>query len=134
MKIKAKNSNIASTELIVPVDGRITIDSNGIAEVSPKCAAILVKGTNDWEYASKVTSTEEEVEEEEVIEDMSDRERFEEHLETLTFAQMKEYAKEGEMPEEEYGKLNSKKLMKAYLLKKYDEAELEEDLDEEEED
>ena len=46
---------------------------------------------------------------------------------------MKEYAKEGEMPEEEYEKLNSKKLMKAYLLKKYDEAEAAGELDEEDE-
>jgi hypothetical protein len=61
----------------------------------------------------------------------SDREKFEAHLDTLTLAQMKEYAKEGEMPEEEYEKLNSKKLMKAYLLKKYDEAEAAGELDEE---
>lgn len=53
MKIKAKNQNVASMELIVPVDGRISIDANGVADVSAKCAAALVKGTNDWEYATK---------------------------------------------------------------------------------
>ena len=41
MKIKAKNQNVASMELIVPVDGRISIDANGVAEVSAKCAAAL---------------------------------------------------------------------------------------------
>ena len=56
MKIKAKNQNVASMELIVPVDGRISIDANGVAEVSAKCAAALVKGTNDWDYAKKATA------------------------------------------------------------------------------
>lgn len=141
MKIKAKNSKIASMKLCVPVDGVISIDHNGVAEVSPKCAALLVKGTNDWEYLKKSaakteeeekTSTDEveepEAEEEETEEDeKSDRERFEAYLDGLTVAQMKDYAKEGNLPAEEYDKLSSKKLMKAYLLKKYDEMAEEED-------
>lgn len=141
MKIKAKNSKIASMKLCVPVDGVISIDHSGVAEVSPKCAALLVKGTNDWEYLKKSaakteeeekTSTDEveepEAEEEETEEDgKSDRERFEAYLDGLTVAQMKDYAKEGNLPAEEYDKLSSKKLMKAYLLKKYDETVEEED-------
>lgn len=141
MKIKAKNGKIASMKLCVPVDGVISIDHSGIAEVSPKCAALLVKGTNDWEYLKKSaakteeeekTSTDEveepEAEEEETEEDgKSDRERFEAYLDGLTVAQMKDYAKEGNLPAEEYDKLSSKKLMKAYLLKKYDETAEEED-------
>ena len=141
MKIKAKNSKIASMKLCVPVDGVISIDHSGVAEVSPKCAALLVKGTNDWEYLKKSaakteeeekTSTDEveepEAEEEETEEDeKSDRERFEAYLDGLTVAQMKDYAKEGNLPTEEYDKLSSKKLMKAYLLKKYDETAEEED-------
>lgn len=141
MKIKAKNRKIASMKLCVPVDGVISIDHSGVAEVSPKCAALLVKGTNDWEYLKKSaakteeeekTSTDEveepEAEEEETEEDgKSDRERFEAYLDGLTVAQMKDYAKEGNLPAEEYDKLSSKKLMKAYLLKKYDEMAEEED-------
>lgn len=141
MKIKAKNNKIASMKLCVPVDGVISIDHSGVAEVSPKCAALLVKGTNDWEYLKKSaakteeeekTSTDEveepEAEEEETEEDgKSDRERFEAYLDGLTVAQMKDYAKEGNLPAEEYDKLSSKKLMKAYLLKKYDEMAEEED-------
>jgi len=134
MKIKAKNQNVVSMELIVPVDGRISIDDNGVAEVSPKCAAALVKGTNDWDYAKKATAVQDEEEEDgDNGDEPSERERFEAHLDTLTLAQMKEYAKEGDMPEDEYEKLNSKKLMKAYLLKKYDEAEATSELDEEDE-
>lgn len=126
MKIKARNSKVASMKLCVPVDGVIDIDANGVAEVSPKCAAVLVKGTNDWDYVKKV-AVEKEVEEEEddtesVGEDLSDRERFSNWLDSLSVSQMKDYAKEGNLPEDEYEKLSSKKLMKAYLLKKYDEA------------
>jgi hypothetical protein len=140
MKIKAKNQNVASMELIVPVDGRISIDANGVAEVSAKCAAALVKGTNDWDYAKKATAVQDDDEEEDDNkgEEATDREKFATHLDTLTLAQMKDLAKEGEMPEEEYEKLSTKKLMKAYLLKKYDEAaaagELDEEDDDEEED
>jgi hypothetical protein len=126
MKIKARNSKVASMKLCVPVDGVIDIDANGVAEVSPKCAAVLVKGTNDWDYVKKAAA-EKEVEEEEddtedVGEDLSDRERFSNWLDSLSVSQMKDYAKEGNLPEDEYEKLSSKKLMKAYLLKKYDEA------------
>lgn len=53
MKIKSKNPKVASMKLIVPIDGEITIDADGVAEVSPKCAIQLVTGTNDWAYASK---------------------------------------------------------------------------------
>lgn len=126
MKIKARNSKVASMKLCVPVDGVIDIDANGVAEVSPKCAAVLVKGTNDWDYVKKAAA-EKEVEEEEDDteeggEDLSNRERFSNWLDSLSVSQMKDYAKEGNLPEDEYEKLSSKKLMKAYMLKKYDEA------------
>lgn len=133
MKIKAKNPKNSSMQLIVPVDGLITIDTNGVAEVSAKCAAVLVTSTNDWEYAKKAADDSDE-EEDDVDEDASDRDKFAAHLDTLTLAQMKDLAKEGEMPEEAYNKLSSKKLMKAYLLKKYDEAAEAGDSDEEEDD
>lgn len=121
-------------KLCVPVDGVIDIDANGIAEVSPKCATALVKGTNDWEYVKKSNSEEEkkvdevdEVDDTEAAgEELSDRERFSSWLDSLSVSQMKDYAKEGNLPEDEYEKLSSKKLMKAYLLKKYDEASVDE--------
>ena len=132
MKIKSKNPKLASMKLNVPVDGQISIDANGIADVSAKCAVILVKGTNDWEYLSKkaeVAETEEEEEEGEV----TDRDKFETHLKTLKLEELKSLAEEGDMPREEWEKLGSKKLMMAYLLKKYDEAEANGELEEEEE-
>ena len=140
MKIKAKNPKVSSMKLCVPVDGVIDIDANGVADVSPKCAAALVTGTNDWDYIKKaapVQDTDDE-EEEDDEETGDDREKFSNHLDTLKLDEMKALAKEGEMPEEEWGKLTSKKLLKAYLLKKYDEAaangELDTDDEEEEDD
>ena len=42
MKIKAKNPKNSSMQLIVPVDGLITIDANGVTDVSAKCAAVAL--------------------------------------------------------------------------------------------
>lgn len=125
MKIKAKK-NIQNIKLIVPIDGLIEVDANGIADVSPKCATTLVKCTNDWDFA-KNSSAEKEVDEnneesQENADADSERKELESHLDTLNLAELKEYAKEAEFPESEYEKINSKKLMKAYLLKKYDSA------------
>lgn len=131
MKIKSKNAKLVSMKLNVPVDGQISIDANGIADVSAKCAVILVKGTNDWEYMSKKAEVAEEEEEEEV--EATERDKFEAHLKSLKFEELKSLAEEGEMPKEEWEKLGSKKLMMAYLLKKYDEAEANGELEEEEE-
>lgn len=128
MKIKAKNSKIASMKLCVPIDGVINIDHDGIADVSVKCATMLVKGTNDWEYLRKASGEDtENIEDDSTLENVveskeqSDRDKFEGYLDGLSVSEMKDYAKEGNLPVEEYDKIVSKKLMKAYLLKKYDE-------------
>ena len=135
MKIKAKNPKISSMKLIVPIDGEISIDANGVTDVSPKCAIALVTGTNDWNYASKVKdavneATEEEGDEEE-DEVANEREELEAKLKTMSMAELKAMATEGEFPVEEWEKITSKKLLSAYLLQKYDEA-TEEEGDEEE--
>lgn len=125
MKIKAKNPGVRSMDLIVPVNGLIHIDDTGIAEVSNECAEVLVNHTNDWEYLD-TESKEKETAEEKGIEEKdepSDREKLVAQLSELTFAEMKSLAAESGFDESEYGKLNSKKLMTAYLLKKFDEAE-----------
>lgn len=118
MKIKAKNSKIASMRLCVPVDGIISINHNGIADVSPKCAVMLVKGTSDWDYLKNA----EEEEAETVEEELTEREKFAAELDDMTVEQMKDYAKEAGFSEKEYEKLKTNKLMKAYLLKKIDDA------------
>ena len=124
MKIKAKNPKISSMKLIVPIE--ISIDANGVTDVSPKCAIALVTGTNDWNYASKVKdSVNEATEEGETEEDddgANEREELEAKLKTMSMAELKAMATEGEFPVEEWEKISSKKLLAAYLLQKYDEA------------
>nr|DAO26866.1 MAG TPA: hypothetical protein [Bacteriophage sp.] len=126
MKIKAKNPKISSMKLIVPIDGEISIDANGVTDVSPKCAIALVTGTNDWNYASKVKNAVDEATEEGETEDddegANEREELEAKLKTMSMAELKAMATEGEFPVEEWEKISSKKLLAAYLLQKYDEA------------
>lgn len=134
MKIKAKNPKNSSMQLIVPVDGLITIDANGVAEVSAKCAAVLVTSTNDWEYIKKkVENSEEKDEDENGDGELSEREQFIAGMKDMSLQDMKNMANEAEYPSEEWENLTSKKLMSAYLLKKYDEASEESDEEEDEE-
>ena len=139
MKIKAKNQNIASMKLIVPIDGLITIDANGEAEVSPKCAVLLVSNTNDWQYVGKaakeVTEDPDEEDDAEGTENFekSERELLEEKVKTAKIAELKEMCVEAEFPEDEWKSL-SKALLSAYILKKYDEAIAESNDDDEEDD
>ena len=139
MKIKAKNQNIASMKLIVPIDGLITIDANGEAEVSPKCAVLLVSNTNDWQYVGKaakeVTEDPDEEDDAEGTENVekSERELLEEKVKTAKIAELKEMCVEAEFPEDEWKNL-SMALLSAYILKKYDEAIAESNNDDEEDD
>lgn len=133
MKIKFKKNVPSTMKLIVPFDGLIVIPTSGIVEVSAKCAVDLVKKTNDWEYATQPKV--EEVEEPETTADAttekSERELLEEKVKSSSIAELKAMAKEAELPEEEWGKL-SKKLLAEYLLKKFDEANDEENAETEE--
>lgn len=131
MKIKAKNPKIHSVNLILPVDGLKTIDSNGVVDVSGKCAVALVNGTNDWEYLSKAKDVESE--EEETEDELDERAELEAKLKGMKLEEMKDMAKEGGLDEEEWGKISTKKLMISYILQKFDEASAEEDEEEDEE-
>ena len=137
-KIKARNPQIASMRLCVPIDGLISIDHRGMANVTPKCAALLVKGTNDWLYyddwakAQEASKQKEEAVEEPMVEETvqeetaedaaKEREEILKMLETMTVAKLKEYAKQAELPAEEWENIRSKNELKAYLMSKYDEA------------
>lgn len=130
MKIKSKDTKVASIKLIVPIDGVIEVDADGIADVSPKCAVQLVQNTNDWEYLTKKKEepkseseeeTTEEESEEETTEEDDEKQEFLSRIEKMKLSEMKEFAKEAGRPEEEYTSITSKKLMIAYLLKNFDE-------------
>lgn len=145
MKIQAKNKNIKSMKLCVPFDGVITIDEKGMADVSAKCAAELVKNTNDWGYEGKISAetekpaenpvevekktaekeTEESVEEFEVKEEEDAEEEDSdgkgeitaESLNLLKVDELRAMCKEGGYPKKEYKDLDKSKLIK-YILNK----------------
>lgn len=136
MKIHATKSTIKSMNLIVPIDGLITIDDQGYADVSAKCAAALVKGTSDWEFVGGAPKDEDSKHDEEATkkgltgapddEGEKGQEQKEgddevtlkkEDLEAMTVSQLKEWCQEAELPEAEYKNLK-KDLLIAYILKK----------------
>ncbi len=147
MKIKAKNSDIKSMKLSVPLDGIIEIDANGVAEVSTKCGKMLIEGTNDWkelkddkedsdetkvdEQGSKDgeqgdTDTTEENEGGKEDEQPTDEEIIE-GLKKLSLEDCIATAKEAGYPEKEWEKLSknekaAEKMMRNYLVKKYKES------------
>lgn len=122
MKIKAINPKISNTKLIVPIDGIINVDTEGVAEVSAKCAVQLVNNTSDWEYFKSGSEEVEDEQEDETDQVEEHRSELKEQLEGMKLSEMKEMAEEAGLPEEEWKKLGSKKLMSAYLLKKFDKA------------
>lgn len=132
MKIQAKNNGLQNTKLIVPIDGLILIDKDGIAEVSAKCAVLLVNNTNDWEYvknSEKKTEETPEPEGEETTDDgeenpseEDERALLEEKLNSSTVAELKAMCEEANLPKEEWSKLTKMLLIK-YLMEKYDNSE-----------
>lgn len=122
MKIKAKNPAVKSMKLIVPIDGMIDIDANGIAEVTEKAAELLVNKTNDWSYID--SDVKKQAEKEIVDEDA----QVVAGIKKMKIEEMIAMAKEAEYPEAEWNKFSQKpKLMAAYLIKKYNEAKLNDD-------
>lgn len=111
-------------KLIVPIDGMIDIDANGIADISDKAAEMLVNGTKDWGYLDdapknvKADSKEEKSEDEQVVAG----------IKTMKLEDMISMATEAGYPEAEWKRFAKKdKLMAAYLIKKYNEAKLNEE-------
>lgn len=134
MKIHSKNNKVQNTKLIVPIDGLVTIDGEGIADVSPKCAVLLVSNTNDWEYV-KGNKPQKDTEEtpNEPNEETTDPEEgnvptedervlLEEKLNSSTVKELQTMCQEANLPEEEWNKL-TKKLLVKYLMEKYDNTE-----------
>lgn len=121
MKIKAKNSSVKSMKLIVPIDGIIDIDANGVTEVTDKAADLLVNKTNDWNY---LDAEDKKLDKEPIDEDAE----VVAGIKKMKIEDMIAMAKEAEYPEAEWNKFSQKpKLMAAYLIKKYNEAKLNDD-------
>lgn len=152
MKIKAINPKVRSMKLQVPYDGLITINEEGVAEVSDKAAKLLVNGTADWAYLTsgetkgkgkkdgeqepKKTEPTPPEENEEVVEETETpedgdggKEEVDETkliidgIKKMSLEEMIATAKDAGYPEDEYKKFMKKdKMMAAYLIKKYNES------------
>lgn len=59
MKIRTTNETLFGSNTIVPIDGQISVDKEGFAEVSSAAGEVLINGNSEWASAE-----EEEVEEE----------------------------------------------------------------------
>lgn len=131
MKIKAKNNTVKSIQLMIPYDGIIEIDNDGIAEVSEKAAKVLVECTNDWEYADEketdaetdnadetTTSEADIVDETATSEEKNDE--IIDGIRNMSLDAMITMATEAGYPEKDWKKYAKKdKLMAAYLIKQY---------------
>lgn len=134
VKIKAKNEKeVHDMNLIVPIDGVITIDGNGEAEVSDACADVLVNCTNDWMRSEVISDDECDNVINNENNDKSEREILEERVKKSTVEELRNICKEMNFDEDEYGKLSKKNLQK-YILDKYDALSNDEEEDEEEDD
>lgn len=124
-EIKALNPHVRGMKLIVPFDGTIEINSQGIAIVSEKAAEALVRGTNEWDYVNKVNSKDKTENNDSNIEKSED-ELVVAGIKKMKLEDMLNMAREAGYPEKEWERFSKKeKLMAAYLIKKYNEAKLE---------
>lgn len=110
MKIKTTSRSIWGARLIVPIDKEIEIDNEGYAEVSEACANVLLNSTNDW------------FEEEEDTEEIQEEEDIKSRIENMGMDDLKHLAEEIGIQPEEYAKFKSEKAMRAFLIKKYQNA------------
>lgn len=115
-KIKSINPQVKGIQLQVPIDGLISVDANGFAVVSDKCAELLIKGTSDWESADAEHDA-----------DDAEEQDFITKVKKMTLDEMVQLCEELGFDQNEYkkllGKKTSEKLLAGYLIKKYSELE-----------
>lgn len=125
-EIKALNPNVKGMKLIVPFDGTIEINAEGVATVSEKAAEALVRGTNDWKYVNK-GNPKSNLENTESNAEKSEDEMVVAGIKKMKLDEMINMAREAGYPEKEWERFAKKeKLLAAYLIKKYNEAKLDE--------
>ena len=115
-KIKSINPQVKGIQLQVPIDGLISVDANGFAVVSDKCAELLINGTNDWENADSKHAAED-----------AEEQDFITKVKKMSLDEMVQLCEELGFDQNEYkkllGKKTSEKLLAGYLIKKYSELE-----------
>ena len=115
-KIKSINPQVKGIQLQVPIDGLISVDANGFAVVSDKCAELLINGTSDWESADAEHDA-----------DDAEEQDFITKVKKMSLDEMVQLCEELGFDQNEYkkllGKKTSEKLLAGYLIKKYSELE-----------
>lgn len=136
MKIKAKSIAVKSMKLMIPYDGVVEIDNDGIVEVSEKAAKVLVECTNDWEYFDKdevdtadkddvdTADADDTIATDDADDDKStnvdEKDEVIEGIRNMSLDAMITMATEAGYPEKDWKKYAKKdKLMAAYLIKQY---------------
>jgi hypothetical protein len=116
-RIKIQNKIIKkSIKLIMPVDGLVQVDSEGIVEVSEKCASIML--LNGWQKVVSENKTKESKEKD------NSEENIESKLSGMSVNELKDLAREVGFTEEEIKV--TKKVLIGMLMSKYAEANEEE--------
>ena len=115
-KIKSINPQVKGIQLQVPIDGLISVDANGFAVVSDKCAELLINGTSDWESADAEHDAYD-----------AEEQDFITKVKTMSLDEMVQLCEGLGFDQNEYkkllGKKTSEKLLAGYLIKKYSELE-----------
>ena len=132
MKIQAKQKNMRSVNMSVPVDGVVTIDANGQVEVSDKAAALLLTNPRDWgkvETAAKhtkitkpKTTKDDEGKDEGNAETEPTPAEVVEAIKAMNREELAEFAKASDYPESIIEKLNvegKEKAFSTWVVKMY---------------
>jgi len=124
VKIKSKNPSVKNCKLVVPFDGVINVDADGEAEVSANAANILVTGTNDWDFsATPIIPTE-----------PTEDERAQAGIKAMALPELIKMATDAGIDEKDYKKFSkNQKLMAAFMIAKYNEAQLENEVEDDDE-
>lgn len=120
--MKIISSTIRGCKLQVPIDGLISVDARGIANVSDKCARLLTSRTRDWSYYKEETKQEPEST---PITDSGD-DKVINGIKIMTVDELIGLAQESGYPEDEWRKFTTRKtaqkLLATYMIKKYNDA------------
>lgn len=126
MKIKSTNVHAFGKTLNVPIDGKVTLSDEGVAEVSNEAGELLIANSPNWELAeAEKKETKKAVKKAEIVEETPKKEEnvettgeevkepeiTQESLNTLEFEDLVEQAKELGISQEEIDICKGKKVL-----------------------
>ena len=127
MKIKTKNRSLLGNRLIVPVDGLVTIDGNGVVEVSEEAAESLLM-SSDWEATEDNQNSKKDSDSnsnpnsnsDDDVDPKKEEKEIIAGIKAMELPQLIEMAEAAEYPKEEWEKhKENAKLLSGYLVGKF---------------